>query len=213
MKKMSSKPILSKPISSDKGKVLLPIARSAISTALGLLHKVDEDAPWLLEKGACFVTLTQNRQLRGCIGTLEAHRPLLIDVKANAQAAALLDTRFSPLLAAELDRTEIEVSLLSAMQVLQFSGEREALMRLQPGVHGVVFEFGRHRSTFLPQVWEQLPNVVEFMAHLKYKAGLPPDFWAEEVRLSTYTVSKWKESDVLETIETSAVSFGARQEI
>lgn len=193
----------SKPISSNKGKVLLPIARSAISGALGRAHRVDEEAPWLLEKGACFVTLTQNQQLRGCIGTLEAHRPLLLDVKANAQSAALRDPRFSPLTAAELARTEIEVSLLSAMQALQFAGEGEALAQLQPGVHGVVFEFGRYRSTFLPQVWEQLPNVVEFMAHLKYKAGLSADFWAEEVRLFCYTVSKWKESELTETANSS----------
>lgn len=205
---MSSKSISSKPIFSDKGRVLLPIARSAIATALGRVHSADEDASWLQEKGACFVTLTQNQQLRGCIGTLEANRPLLLDVKANAQAAALRDPRFSPMTVAELDRTEIEVSVLSAMQVLQFSGEHDALMQIQPGVHGVVFEFGRYRSTFLPQVWEQLPSVVEFMAHLKHKAGLPPDFWAEEVRISHYTVSKWKESDVLESAESPGEWLG-----
>lgn len=199
----------SKTMPIDRGKILLTIARSAISGALGRIHQADEDAPWLLEKGACFVTLTQNQKLRGCIGTLEAHRPLLLDIKANAQAAALHDPRFSPLKAAELDKTEVEVSLLSAMQRLQFSGQHDALARLQPGVHGVVFEYGRHRSTFLPQVWEQLPDVVEFMGHLKYKAGLPHDFWAEEIRLSSYTVSKWKESDLL----ASADSIGERQEV
>lgn len=188
-------------MSTEKGRVLLPIARSAISTALGLVQGADENVSWLQEKGACFVTLTQNQQLRGCIGTLEAHRLLLVDVKANAQAAAMRDPRFSPLTVAELDRTEIEVSVLSAMQALQFTDEAEALAQLQPGMHGVVFEFGRHRSTFLPQVWEQLPSVVEFMAHLKYKAGLSANFWAEEVKLSCYTVSKWKESDVLENAD------------
>jgi hypothetical protein len=196
----------SEPMSKDRGKILLPIARSAISNALGRVHKADEGASWLQEKGACFVTLTQNQELRGCIGTLEAHRPLLADVKANAQAAALRDPRFSPLEAAELDNTNIEISLLSAMKALQFTNEREALAQLQPGVHGVVFEFGRYRSTFLPQVWEQLPNVSKFMANLKYKAGLPPDFWAEEVKLSYYTVSKWKESDALETVDSAKES-------
>jgi AmmeMemoRadiSam system protein A len=200
--------MFSKSISGDKGSVLLPIARSAISTALGQVHRVDEEAPWLKEHGACFVTLTQNQQLRGCIGTLEAHRPLLLDVKANAQSAALRDPRFPPLTASELARTEVEVSVLSAMQALQFAGESDALVQLQPGVHGVVFEFGRHRSTFLPQVWEQLPSVVEFMAHLKYKAGLSADFWAEEVRLSYYTVSKWKESDVLQTADSPGEWLG-----
>jgi len=195
-------------MSTEQGRVLLPIARAAISTALGLVHRADEDASWLKEEGACFVTLTQSQQLRGCIGTLEAHRPLLADVKANAQAAAMRDPRFSPLTAAELDRTEIEVSVLSAMQALQFTDETEALAQLQPGVHGVVFEFGRHRSTFLPQVWEQLPSVVEFMTHLKYKAGLSANFWAEEVKLSCYTVSKWKESDALQTADSPGEWLG-----
>jgi AmmeMemoRadiSam system protein A len=188
---------------SERGVVLLPIARASISSALGRVQQANEQAIWLQEQGACFVTLTQQGELRGCIGTLEAHRTLLQDVKANAHAAAFRDPRFAPLSAAELDDTEVEISLLSAMKPLKFSGERDALTQLKPGVHGVVFEFGHHRSTFLPQVWEQLPNVVEFMAHLKYKAGLPPDFWAEEVRLSWYTVSKWKESELLETTAVS----------
>lgn len=185
----------------EQGRVLLPIARASISNALGITLEAEEQAPWLQEKGACFVTLTQNGELRGCIGTLEAHRPLLEDVKANAHAAAFRDPRFAPLAASELDLTEVEVSLLSAIKPLQFSGERDALQQLKPGEHGVVFEYGRHRSTFLPQVWEQLPNVVEFMAHLKYKAGLSPDFWADEVRLSLYSVSKWKESEMAENKE------------
>lgn len=197
----------SKTLPMEQGQILLSIARSAISGALGRTHQANEDAAWLQEQGACFVTLTQNQKLRGCIGTLEAYRPLLLDIKANAQAAALRDPRFSALKAAELDKTEVEVSLLSAMQPLQFSGQHEALSQLKPGVHGVVFEFGRNRSTFLPQVWEQLPDVLEFMGHLKYKAGLPHDFWAEEIRLSCYTVSKWKESDLL----ASADPIGERQ--
>lgn len=190
-------------VNTEHGHVLLPIARATISTALGQARQADERAFWLQEQGACFVTLTQNGELRGCIGTLEAHRPLLQDVKANAHAAAFRDPRFAPLAATELKKTEVEISLLSGMIPLQFSGERDALKQLKPGIHGVVFEYGRHRSTFLPQVWEQLPNVVEFMAHLKYKAGLSPDFWAEDVKLSWYTVCKWKESDLLETADIS----------
>ena len=192
-----------KTLNTERGGVLLPIARATISAALGCVQQADERAIWLQEQGACFVTLTQDGELRGCIGTLEAHRTLLQDVIANAQAAAFRDPRFPALTAAELDKTQVEISLLSAMQPMQFSSERDALAQLQPNVHGVVFEFGSHRSTFLPQVWEQLPNVVEFMSHLKYNAGLPADFWAEEVRLSSYTVSKWKENDVLEKAESS----------
>jgi uncharacterized protein len=184
-------------MSTDPGKILLPIARASISQALGRTHAAKEDAVWLQELGACFVTLTQQGQLRGCIGTLEARRSLLVDVKSNAVAAALRDPRFSPLTVSELARTEIEVSLLSPMQAMRFNSEAHALDQLQPGVDGVLLEFDRYRSTFLPQVWEQLPTAAEFIAHLKHKAGLPSGFWAEGVRLSRYTVSKWKESEAL----------------
>jgi AmmeMemoRadiSam system protein A len=178
----------------DAGKTLLPIARAAISTALGQPLIAAEDALWLQQPGASFVTLTQRGQLRGCIGSLQAHRTLLADVKANALAAALHDSRFLPLSLAELAQTGIEVSLLSPTQALHFDSESEALAQLRAGIDGVVFEFERYRSTFLPQVWEQLPSVREFMAHLKNKAGLPADFWDPAVRLQRYTVSKYKEA-------------------
>lgn len=181
----------------DLGKILLPIARASISTALGNSLEAAEDAEWLQGLGASFVTLTQQGQLRGCIGSLEARRSLLVDVKMNAVAAALRDPRFSPLTISELDHTEVEVSLLSPMQAMRFDSEAHALDQLQPGVDGVLLEFDRYRSTFLPQVWEQLPTASEFIAHLKQKAGLPPGFWADGVRLSRYTVSKWKESEAV----------------
>lgn len=188
--------------SSDLGQTLIPIARAAIYDAFGRpYNETTEDFPWLHEQGASFVTLTKNQKLRGCIGTLEAHRPLLLDVKANAQAAAFRDPRFSPLTVAELDYTEIEISLLSAMQVMTFSDEHDALTQLQPGIDGVVFEFGRYRSTFLPQAWEQLPDTGVFMAHLKHKAGLRPEFWNNEVKLYRYTVSKWKEKDITKEVK------------
>lgn len=183
--------------SNHTGRVLIPIARSAISSAFGKAgFHADEDLPWLHEKGASFVTLVQNKKLRGCIGTLEAHRPLLIDVKFNAQAAAFRDSRFLPLAEHELESTHIEISLLSPMQPIEFTDERDALAQLQPNIDGVVFEFGHHRSTFLPQVWEQLPDVALFMGHLKNKAGLNPEFWDEEVKLFRYSVQKWKETDI-----------------
>ena len=182
-----------KPDHQHYGQVLLPIARAAISTALKQPMVAPEDAPWLQQNGACFVTLTQQGQLRGCIGSLEARRSLLADVKANALAAALQDPRFAPLRLTELARTRVEVSLLSPMQAMQFDGQADALAQLRPGIDGVVFQFGQRRSTFLPQVWEQLPSVTEFMAHLKLKAGLPADFWAQGVLLQRYTVDKWQE--------------------
>ncbi len=181
-------------MNTEFGTILLPIARAAISQALYVpFHDADEDAPWLLEPGACFVTLTQEGDLRGCIGTLEAHRALLDDVKNNALAAAFRDPRFSPLRAAELAHTRVEVSLLSAPEPMVFSGEADALAQLRPQIDGVIFQYGYYRSTFLPQVWEQLHQPRDFMAHLKHKAGLSPHFWHDEVQLLRYTVQKWKE--------------------
>lgn len=177
----------------DAGATLLPIARAAIAGALGRPMAAPVDAPWLQEPGASFVTLTQNGALRGCIGTLEVRQSLLVDVQTNALAAALRDPRFAPLTASELEATHIEVSVLSALLPLHFGSEADALSQLRPGVDGVVFAFGHHRSTFLPQVWEQLPDSKAFMAHLKRKAGLAPDFWADGITLQRYTVTKWTE--------------------
>jgi AmmeMemoRadiSam system protein B/AmmeMemoRadiSam system protein A len=176
------------------GEILLPIARAAIAGALGLRAQATEHAKCLQEPGACFVTLTQGGQLRGCIGSLEARRSLLADVKANAVAAALQDPRFAPLTPGELAMTRVEVSLLSSLQEMQFSSEADAVTQLRPGIDGVVFSFGRHRSTFLPQVWEQLPGAADFMAQLKRKAGLAADFWDPDVRLQRYSVAKWLEA-------------------
>src|SRR4051794_17690977 len=136
---------------SHAGQILLPIARAAIARELGRSAAASEDAEWLREPGATFVTLKQGAQLRGCIGSLEAYRPLLQDVKSNAVAAAFRDPRFPPLSTSELDRTRIEVSLLSKQEPLVFDDEAQALAQLRPGIDGIVFEYGYHRSTFLPQ--------------------------------------------------------------
>lgn len=181
----------------EKGEILLPIARAAIAHALNAPHPVDTSAPWLAEHGASFVTLTQSGELRGCIGSLQAHRPLLDDVRGNAVSAALRDPRFAPLSAEELDITTVEVSLLSETQPMTVRDEADALAQLRPHVDGVIFEYGRYRSTFLPQVWEDLARPRDFLALLRRKAGLPDDFWAEGVKLSRYTVSKWSEKEYL----------------
>ena len=184
----------------EQGRILPLIARAAISDVLNMPYlpaaAVDETAPWLAATGACFVTLTQYGELRGCIGTLQSHRPLLADVKSNAVSAALRDPRFLPLMREEFTIIKIEVSLLTAPQPLSFSSVADALAQLRPGTDGIVFEYGRYRSTFLPQVWEDLTQPQTFLAALKRKAGLPSDFWAEEVRLSRYTVTKWCETDL-----------------
>lgn len=179
----------------EQGEVLLPIARAAIARALNVPHTADESAPWLAQHGACFVTLTQSGELRGCIGSLQAHRPLLDDVKNNAVSAALRDPRFTPLSTEEFGVTEIEISLLSATQPMVVRDEADALAQMRPHVDGIVFEYGRYRSTFLPQVWESLARPRDFLAMLRRKAGLPDDFWAEDVKLSRYSVTKWREQD------------------
>ena len=178
----------------EKGPALLNLARSEIASRLGRAAAQPVKAAWLLEPGASFVTLTRHGELRGCIGTLQAHRPLEIDVRENAAAAAFHDPRFMPLSGVEFDEIRVEVSLLSAAEPLAAASEADALAALRPHVDGVVLEFRHFRSTFLPQVWEQLPEPAAFLAQLKRKAGLPADFWSEGVRLSRYSVTKWKEA-------------------
>jgi uncharacterized protein len=180
----------------DAGRVLLALARAAIASRLGLSHGASEDLPWLKTSGASFITLMLGSKLRGCIGTLRAHRALIEDVKANAVAAAFRDPRFQPLAAEEFSGVAVEVSVLSPLEPLRFSDEPDTLRQLRAGVDGVVFEYGHHTGTFLPQVWEDFKEPSDFLAHLKYKAGLPPDFWDAEVRLLRYTVYKWREAEL-----------------
>ncbi len=177
----------------DAGQVLLPLARAAIAAQLGAAVAAREDAAWLSQLRATFVTLTYNNQLRGCIGTLQASRPLVADVKANAINAAFRDPRFKPLTAQEYATLIVEVSVLSPVSGIAFRDEQHALAQIRPGIDGIIFEYGHHRSTFLPQVWEQFSDTQTFMGHLKNKAGLPPDFWDASVKLSRYTVAKWSE--------------------
>jgi AmmeMemoRadiSam system protein A len=178
----------------DLGSVLLQLARAAIAGRFGQAAPATADLPELHQPGATFVTLTRHGQLRGCIGSLEAWRPLLTDVQENALAAAFRDPRFEPLTAEEWPLTRVEVSLLTAPEPMNFRDEADALSQLRPLVDGVIFTAGRRRSTFLPQVWEQLPEPREFMAHLKQKAGLPGSYWGSDVRLERYAVQKWKEA-------------------
>jgi AmmeMemoRadiSam system protein A len=180
-------------VPADAGRLLLPIARAAIAHAVGQLPAATATAPWLALPRATFVTLKHGGRLRGCIGTLEAHRPLLDDVRHNAVAAALHDSRFAPLTADELDDLGIEVSLLSKPMPMKFDTEEDAIAQLRPGIDGVVLRHGFRRGTFLPQVWEQIPDAREFLAHLKAKAGLPADFWSPGLHLERYTVRKWSE--------------------
>ena len=178
------------------GATLTGLARQAIAERLRL--RGGESVPgsgagWLDEPGAAFVTLTIDGQLRGCIGSLEAWRPLREDVRANAVAAAFRDPRFTPLTAAEFERVAVEVSVLSPASPIAFTSRDDLLAQLRPGVDGLILTARGHRGTFLPQVWEELPRPAEFLDHLFLKAGLPPAYWGPDVRVERYTVRAYQE--------------------
>lgn len=156
-------------ILSDQGRELLSIARAAIARALNVAYRLesDERVPWLQELGACFVTLMQDGKLRGCIGSLEAQRSLLMDVKRNAVSAALHDPRFAPLLTAEFDDTHIEILLLSSRLAMPVQDEADALAHLRLDIDGIVFEYGCYRSTFLPQVWQEAFTASSIFRHVE----------------------------------------------
>jgi AmmeMemoRadiSam system protein A len=197
----------------ELGRSLLTIARRAIGAELGEAGSLWSEGagperagpghPALEEPGATFVTLFKHGMLRGCIGTLEASRPLGVDVRANAVAAAFADPRFPRLGADEFMDTSVEVSLLSAHEAITADGEQALLDQLRPGLDGVVLAFAGRRATFLPQVWDSLREPAEFFAELKRKAGLPIDFWSAAVNISRYGVTKWRESDLRNVEETS----------
>ena len=179
----------------DKGRVLLAHARSAIAAALALGAHPAPQRAFLQRPGATFVTLRQAGGLRGCIGSLQARRPLGADVRANAVAAAFDDPRFAPLRAAEYDRIDVEVSVLSSASPLPVAGENDLHAQLRAGIDGLILELGSRRSTFLPQVWETLPGAREFVDELKRKAGLPRHYWSDELRFSRYTVEKFTDAE------------------
>jgi AmmeMemoRadiSam system protein A len=179
------------------GTTLIALARAAIASRFGLHFAVDDRAAFLRKPAATFVTLKHGGELRGCIGSLDARRRLIDDVSANARAAAFADPRFPPLRFEELGPMRVEVSLLSELQPMAFRDEAHALLQLRPGIDGIVLEGGGRRGTFLPQVWDTLPEPVSFLSALKRKAGLPSDFWDNGLRLSRYTVAKWAEPETM----------------
>jgi AmmeMemoRadiSam system protein A len=185
----------------DRGPVLLALASASIRSTLGQTHIADQSAPWLHDKGACFVTLKQGGELRGCVGNVKASRSLLEAVTAAARAAAFEDPRFPPLRASELANTHIEVSLLSALELLMARSEAEAVTQIRPRVDGLLLELGRDRGILLPQVWDSVPNARDFLAKLKLKAGLPATFWSDEIRLHRFQVTKWSEPDIGQTVQ------------
>ncbi len=178
----------------NKGRVLLQLARAGIHAALGGPAVDLPDTGFLREPGATFVTLVRQGELRGCIGTIEAYRSLGEDVIVNARLAALQDRRFHPLRIEELDSVDIEVSLLSRPETVPFKTEDDLYAALRPALDGVILRHEGRSATFLPQVWEQLPDPRQFVAQLRHKAGLhdvPPELCA----VQRYGVDKWREID------------------
>ena len=177
---------------------LLKVARAAITRAVDNMPSehtsVTEQTANLREHGASFVTLTINEQLRGCIGTMEAYQPLILDVQEHAVAAAMSDYRFSALRKDELPLIKIEISRLTPLKELTYTDPEVLCQSLRIGIDGVLIKAQGRSATFLPQVWDQLPTPEEFLSHLCAKMGAAPDFWQhQKLDVYTYEVEKFSE--------------------
>ncbi len=174
------------------------VARQSIESAVqgSGLPKLDlkSYSSILRAEGASFVTLTQNGILRGCIGTLQAYQPLVLDVREHAIAAALDDPRFPPVRMEEVADLEIEISCLTPAQLLDYSDAEDLIAKLHPGRDGVVLRDERRRATYLPQVWEKIPNVEDFLDSLCLKMGAPRNLWRHKhLLVETYRVEEFGE--------------------
>jgi AmmeMemoRadiSam system protein B/AmmeMemoRadiSam system protein A len=178
----------------EAGKTLLSIARESIENSLFRRAGFRREDAWLQQAGATFVSLSRNGALRGCIGSLEAARPVAMDVAGNALAAAFRDPRFPAVTREEWPQCRVEVSLLSAPRPVHFADEADLLECLRPGEDGLILECGGRRATFLPQVWESIPDKGQFMRELARKAGLPADARLARCRIQRYRVVKWQET-------------------
>lgn len=175
---------------------LLSVARAAIMLgAEGKKNEITaENYSSILQAfGASFVTLKIDGQLKGCIGSLQARRSLVLDVSENAHAAAFEDSRFSPVTINDLDKLTIQISILSSPEKIEFSSEQDLLKQIRPGEDGLILQDNLHRGTFLPSVWEQLPGPKEFLRNLKNKAGLEKDYWSNDLSVQRYTTESFSE--------------------
>jgi hypothetical protein len=173
---------------SERGDTLTKWARACVREKFGAAPVAAPDAPWVEERLATFVTLRfHTGALQGCIGTIRPQRAIVDDVASNAVAAATRDSRGQRLSLADIDRLDVELSILSELEPVPQGSEREMWSHITPGVHGVVLETSACRGVLLPVVWDRL-SLSEFAAALKQKAGLPPTFWSADVSLFRYTV-------------------------
>lgn len=162
------------------------VLRAGVAGKRSLIKPDAETGGHLMERGASFVTLQKSGELRGCIGSLTAWRPLWEDVAAHAWNAAFEDPRFSPVKASELSLISLKISILTPPEPLLFDSEVDLLSKLQPGVDGLTIRSGRCQATFLPAVWEQLPEPEDFLVHLKLKAGLRADAFPKDLKAERY---------------------------
>jgi len=191
--------MISNPLDDDERLTLLKLARQSIERAVNrqppLQLILDKYSLRLQEIGASFVTLTEDGELRGCIGALEAYQPLVQDVCEHAAAAALEDYRFPPVQPEEVSRLCIEISRLTTPQPLTYGSPSQLPTLLRPKIDGVILRDGFRRATFLPQVWEKLPDPEEFLGHLCQKMGASPDLWQRrKLEILTYQVEEFHES-------------------
>ena len=172
--------------------LLLKLARDSIAHGLREGRPLEVDPlqfpSELRGTRATFVTLQHAQTLRGCTGSLEARRSLVADIAHNAYGSAFADPRFPPLTAAELDELEIHLSILSPLERIQAESEDELIAQLRPKVDGLVIREGERVGTYLPAVWDSLPEACRFVRELKRKAGLPEDHWSNSLQLHRYTV-------------------------
>lgn len=145
----------------------------------------------LQQSRASFVTLKINSELRGCIGTLEARQPLIFDVVENARSAAFHDPRFGPVSQKEFPLLQIHISVLSIPEPVEFKSEQDLLQQIRPNIDGLILTAAGHRGTFLPSVWESLPTAEQFWLHLKNKAGLPMNYWDDNLKVERYTTESF----------------------
>jgi len=185
-------------ISDQEGVFLLSIARDVIKKELFHNSDTSQDnssiSPKMNEKRGTFVTLTINNNLRGCIGNISSNEPIIKGIRNNAVNAAFHDPRFRPLSKTEWKDVKIEISILTEPGKLNYSDRNDLLEKLRPGIDGVIIKKGMHQSTFLPQVWDQLPEKREFLTHLCLKAGLDKNAWENEsIEVLTYQVQAFEE--------------------
>ncbi len=173
--------------------ILLRIAKNSILHEFNGSYTFDknkliDEYPFLKKDGASFVTLKYDGHLRGCIGSIVAHRSLLDDVSSNAVSAAFHDPRFHQLNENEFPHILVEVSVLSEPKLLEYEDFDDLLKKVEPDIDGLILKHNGHQGTFLPQVWEQLHSPKEFLGHLSMKAGLNPSVYAEHPTIYRYRV-------------------------